>query len=142
MIEMEVSSGNVFADMGMPNPEERLMRSQIVHEIHTRLKARKLSARAAAQVLDVPVEIARQFLKARFVDLPLEQLLVILKRLNLTAVLNFQSLNEEPPKKRDWMRGGGFAIESKGLDDDLVFAVSEAVQRVLREHKVTGKGRQ
>lgn len=132
MIEMEMSSGNVFADLGLPNPEERLLRSQIVHEIHTRLTERKLTARAAAKVLQEPVEIARQFLAARFVDLPLERLLTILQRLDLRAVLSFESATPE------LQRPASLPGQLARLDADLIAAfptsaeVNEALRSVLR----------
>ncbi|MGH9843278.1 MAG: DUF2442 domain-containing protein [Blastocatellia bacterium] len=82
MNEVIEGSGNVFADLGMPNPEERQMRSALLYELHTILKARKLRKDAAAKLLELPAPVAADLLKGKFVDLPLAQLLTLLVRLN------------------------------------------------------------
>ena len=38
----EVGSGNVFADLGLPNAEEHLIKAQLVHKIEIVMKERKL----------------------------------------------------------------------------------------------------
>ncbi|HWS84283.1 MAG TPA: helix-turn-helix transcriptional regulator [Ktedonobacteraceae bacterium] len=45
------SSGNVFADIGLPYPEEALAKSQLAYRIATIIKARGLSPEAAANLL-------------------------------------------------------------------------------------------
>lgn len=42
-IEYEVSSGNVFADLGIPNPEEALAESERLLEIDKAIRRKKLS---------------------------------------------------------------------------------------------------
>ncbi len=39
-IEAHKGSGNVFADLGLPNPEERLLKANIVNELHRLIKER------------------------------------------------------------------------------------------------------
>src|SRR5258708_5027068 len=46
-IEAYEGSGNVFADLGLPNPEERLLKSSIVTELHRLIKARPCTAEGA-----------------------------------------------------------------------------------------------
>lgn len=87
-------SDNVFADLGMPNPEERLMRSALVFELHTVLKARKLRKDAAARLLDLPAPVTADLLKGRFVDLPLAQLFDLLVRLNRDVEIRIRPMNE------------------------------------------------
>ncbi len=37
-IEVQEGSGNVFADLGLPNAEERLLKANIVAELHRLIK--------------------------------------------------------------------------------------------------------
>jgi predicted XRE-type DNA-binding protein len=47
------SSGNVFADLGLPNPEERLAKAELARQINNIIKERKLTQTAAATLLDI-----------------------------------------------------------------------------------------
>jgi hypothetical protein len=42
-IKAEVGSGNVFADIGLPNPEEALAKAEIARLVNLALCSRKLS---------------------------------------------------------------------------------------------------
>ncbi len=47
------SSGNVFADLGLPNPEQELLKAQLTLQIHTILKDSGLTQVQIAQILGV-----------------------------------------------------------------------------------------
>lgn len=47
------SSGNVFADLGLKNPEEHLAKSRLAIAIAHRLAARKLTQVASAKLLGI-----------------------------------------------------------------------------------------
>lgn len=47
------SSGNVFADLGLPHPEERLAKAALALELTRLIEARGLTQRAAAAVLGI-----------------------------------------------------------------------------------------
>jgi hypothetical protein len=47
-ITYTISSGNVFADAGLPNPDEYLARSDLLYYIMTEIKRCGLSVRQAA----------------------------------------------------------------------------------------------
>jgi hypothetical protein len=42
-IEVEEGSGNVFADIGLPNPEERLAKADLAIRIGEAIRARRLT---------------------------------------------------------------------------------------------------
>lgn len=44
-------SGNVFADLDLPNPEQELLKAQLTHAIYEQLKRRKMTQAQAAKVL-------------------------------------------------------------------------------------------
>ena len=50
-IEVEESSGNVFADLGLPNPEERLLKAELSIVIRQLIEARQLTQKDAAILL-------------------------------------------------------------------------------------------
>jgi len=50
-IEIEESSGNVFADLGLPNPEECLVKADLAIQINKLIKSRKLKQKEAAKLL-------------------------------------------------------------------------------------------
>jgi predicted XRE-type DNA-binding protein len=45
------SSGNIFADMGLANPEQELLKAKLTLQIHKLLKARGLTQANAARLL-------------------------------------------------------------------------------------------
>jgi predicted XRE-type DNA-binding protein len=46
-------TGNVFADLGLPNPEERQLKAQLAYRIAQLIAARKLTQTSAAATLGV-----------------------------------------------------------------------------------------
>jgi len=52
-IECEMSSGNVFADLGIENPEEELTKAKLVWEIEQIIKSKKLTQAEAAKVMGI-----------------------------------------------------------------------------------------
>jgi len=52
-IECEMSSGNVFADLGIENPEEELTKAKLVWEIEQIIKSKKLTQIEAAKVMGI-----------------------------------------------------------------------------------------
>jgi len=52
-IDVEESSGNVFADLGLPNPEERLAKAGLAIRIAAAIRARRLTQASAARILKI-----------------------------------------------------------------------------------------
>jgi predicted XRE-type DNA-binding protein len=65
-IEFEVGSGNIFADIGLPNAEEHLLKAQLVVRLGLLIKARKLTQTAAAKRLGVKQPDLSNILRGRF----------------------------------------------------------------------------
>ena len=49
----EVSTDNIFADLGLPNPDELLAKAELTHQINTIIKRKKLTQIAAADLLGI-----------------------------------------------------------------------------------------
>lgn len=52
-VSVEESSGNVFADLGLENPEERLAKAELVQRIADIIAERKLTQVRAAKLLGI-----------------------------------------------------------------------------------------
>ncbi|RUW62420.1 helix-turn-helix transcriptional regulator [Mesorhizobium sp. M7A.F.Ca.US.008.03.1.1] len=50
-ITAEMSSGNVFADLGFDNPEEELLKAKLASEIRAIIKRRRLTQAKSAEML-------------------------------------------------------------------------------------------
>ena len=50
---VQASSGNVFADLGLPNPRDRLAKAQLAHRICQVIAARGLTQNKAAEILSL-----------------------------------------------------------------------------------------
>jgi predicted XRE-type DNA-binding protein len=53
-IPITVGTGNVFADLGLPDAAERQTKTRLAMSVNGLLDARKLKQREAAQVLGIP----------------------------------------------------------------------------------------
>ena len=52
-IKITESSGNIFADLGFPNPEQELLKAQLTSQIYTILKAGRMTQVEIAKMLGV-----------------------------------------------------------------------------------------
>jgi len=75
------SSGNVFADLGIPNPEEALAKAKIAVKIHDIIKKKKLTQAKAAKVLKISQPKISLLLRGYLTDFSLERLLRFLNDL-------------------------------------------------------------
>jgi predicted XRE-type DNA-binding protein len=50
---VETGRGNVFADLGLPNPEQELLRAKLTLQIYKIIKARGLTQAQAGEVLGI-----------------------------------------------------------------------------------------
>ncbi len=49
----EVGSGNIFADLGLPNPEQELLKANLTLQIYRIIKARGLTQARAGEILGI-----------------------------------------------------------------------------------------
>ena len=68
------SSGNVFADAGLPDADSQLVKAQLVSRIDGIIRARGLSQREAAPILDVAQPDLSNLLPGRFRGYSVERL--------------------------------------------------------------------
>src|ERR1700734_2445516 len=73
-IDYEESSGNIFADIGLPNPEEALAKSQVAIEIRRIIKKKKLTQAKAAKILKIDQPKLSRLLRGYLTNFSLERL--------------------------------------------------------------------
>jgi predicted XRE-type DNA-binding protein len=77
-IEVHKSGGNVFADLGLPNAEERLLKANIVSELHRLIKQRGLTQVKAAKLIGIHQPDLSHLLRGDFDDYSAERLMKML----------------------------------------------------------------
>ena len=80
-IQYTESSGNVFADLGIANPEEALAKAKIAMKIHDTIKKKKLTQSKAAKMLKISQPKISLLLRGYLKDFSLERLLRFLNDL-------------------------------------------------------------
>lgn len=77
-IEAHKSSGNVFADLGLPDSEDRLLKAGIVAELHRLIKERELTQVKAAKLVGISQPDLSHLLRGDFDDYSAERLMKML----------------------------------------------------------------
>jgi predicted XRE-type DNA-binding protein len=78
---MEKSSGNVFADLGLPNAEELLLKASIVSEVANAMKLKKLTQAKTAVLTGVAQPDLSNLLRGRTQGFSVERLMLMLTKL-------------------------------------------------------------
>ncbi len=53
LIDYNKGSGNVFADLGLPHPEQELLKARLTLQIHRIIEARQLTQAQAGEILGI-----------------------------------------------------------------------------------------
>lgn len=81
-VEYTPGSGNVFADLDLPDPEELLAKSELVHHIVLLIRQRKLTQKDMAALLDTTQPTVSDLVRRRLDRFSLERLFFFLNRLD------------------------------------------------------------
>jgi predicted XRE-type DNA-binding protein len=80
-MKMTKSSGNVFADLGLPEPEERLLKAQLASQIARTITTRNLTQSAAAAIMGIDQPKVSHLLHGRLAGFSVDRLLTWLTEL-------------------------------------------------------------
>lgn len=80
-IDIQVSSGNIFADLGMPNSDEMLMKAELVRQITELINQRKLNQLQAAEVLGIDQPKVSALMRGKLTGFSTERLFRFLNAL-------------------------------------------------------------
>lgn len=75
---VEKGSGNIFADLGLPDAETHFLKAQIVSEIYRLTNARKLTQAEAAKLMGISQPEVSLMFKGNFREYSIERLIAFL----------------------------------------------------------------
>jgi predicted XRE-type DNA-binding protein len=84
---IEEGSGNVFADLGLPNAEERLTKAGLALQIKEAITARRLTQAKAADLLDIDQPKISRLLRGQLSGFSTERLIQFLTQLGQDVVI-------------------------------------------------------
>ncbi|VAX30216.1 hypothetical protein MNBD_NITROSPIRAE01-1322 [hydrothermal vent metagenome] len=96
-IEFEESSGNVFADLEIENPEELQARAMIGYHVIQILNKKKLKQRELSTLLNVKQAEVSHLLNGHFSRFTTDKLLDFLKRLNQKVTIQISPHRQGEP---------------------------------------------
>src|SRR5216683_5824008 len=74
-IKVEIGSGNIFADLGLPDADAHFLKAQIVSEIYRLTSERKLTQAQAGKLMGISQpEVSRMF-RGRFREYSIDRLM-------------------------------------------------------------------
>lgn len=77
-MEVEERSGNVFADLGLPNPEERIAKAGLAIRIAGVIRTRRLTQAGAARIVKIDQPKASRLLRGQLSGFSTERLMQFL----------------------------------------------------------------
>lgn len=88
--KVERGNGNVFTDLGHPDPETHLLKAELVTRIDDIIRGRGLKQVEAAKLLGLSQPDVSRLLRGNFRDYSVERLLRLLTALGCDVQLNIQ----------------------------------------------------
>ena len=94
-IVMERSSGNVFADLGLANPQQEQLKAHLTLQLYRIIKARKLTQAQAGKIIGVAQPQVSLLMRNRSGNFSLERLMSF-----LTALGHDVEITVRPTRKQ------------------------------------------
>ncbi len=82
MADYTLSSGNVFKDLGLPAPDERLAKAKLAYKINRLIADRKMTEKEAANFLGIRKSKMTELRNGRLQDLTIDCLFTLLGKLD------------------------------------------------------------
>lgn len=102
----EVSSDNIFADLGLENSEELLTRAQLMHELGLLIKSSKLSQKQIAHKLGITQPKVSMLISGKFNEFSSEKLMHYLSLIGCYVEISIQ----KPRARGLFSRRGHIAV--------------------------------
>lgn len=93
-IEVDIGSGNVFADLGLPDADKLKIKSGLVIEITRAIRSLGLTQKAAAERMGIPQPKVSAMLRGDFTNLSERKLMDCLNRLGYDIEIKVKPANE------------------------------------------------
>jgi len=92
---MEKSSGNVFADLGLANPEQEQLKAHLTLQIYRAIKARKLTQAQAGEIIGVAQPQVSLLMRNRSGNFSVERLMSFLTALGHDVKITVRPARKE-----------------------------------------------
>ncbi|HEX5241939.1 MAG TPA: helix-turn-helix transcriptional regulator [Tepidisphaeraceae bacterium] len=89
------SSGNVFADLGLPNPEEQLLKAQLASEICSLINASGMNQTQAARKLGIDQPKVSALMHGRLSGFSTQRLLDFLKSMGRDVTITHRQAQDQ-----------------------------------------------
>ena len=99
-IEVEVGSGNVFADLGLPDAEERLLKANLVFQIAQLIDKKKLTQAKVAERTGLDQPKVSRLLRGHMDGFSVDRLFAILNRLGHSVEVRISAKERSPEKSQ------------------------------------------
>ena len=99
-LDYVISSGNIFADLGLPNPEEALAKAELANKIAVLIADRRLTQAKAAKLLGIDQPKVSMLLRGRLTGFSLERLMRFLLLLGQDIKITVQASRQGRSKAR------------------------------------------
>lgn len=90
------SSGNVFADLDVPNPEEQLAKAALAAEISKEIVARKLTQKVAGDIMGIDQPKVSALMRGQLSGFTMDRLVSLLNTLDLDVDI---TVNPKPASR-------------------------------------------
>lgn len=90
-IDVEEGSGNVFADVGLPNPEERLAKADLAIRIAEAIRTRRFTQTRAAELLKIDQPKISRLLRGQLSGFSAERLMHFLTLLGCDVEISIKA---------------------------------------------------
>jgi predicted XRE-type DNA-binding protein len=116
------SSGNVFADLGLPEPEIALAKAKLALRLADIIEERGLTQTAAGEVLGIDQPKVSMIVRGRLKDFSIERLAQLLTKFNQDIEISV----------RPYDREGRFIATVPAPDERVLAAAGSAKKRAAR----------
>lgn len=106
--KVQASSGNVFADLDLNNPRDRLVKAELVHQICQAITSRRLTQTKAAEIMGLDQPKVSALIRGKLKGFSLERLLQCLNDLGHEIQITIR------PVRRGSRRGNTHVIAVAG----------------------------
>lgn len=139
-VSIEESSGNVFADLGLKNPEELLAKAELVHRVCDIIAERKLTQVRAAKLLGIDQPKISALMRGKLDGFSLDRLFRFLNALGSDVEISIRPARQA----EDAERGSCSFAPMKRTDDvvsasEIAFSSPESCERWSGEARAASR---
>ena len=109
-IRAEKSSGNVFADLGFPHPEQELLKARLTLEIYRLIRKRGLTQTEAGKILGIKQPHVSALMRNRAGSFSVERLMEFLTALGQDVEISVKPARGWRARCRWWREGARFPM--------------------------------